>query len=172
MQGFCRRLRHHKVAPAHAWPAVVHALKLSGIAPAAACHCAVAPPEATGATVKLRRKLARAGSGNIARRRRRIMEKAALTALMSDEYLLRQLATRAFRVRLIMLPTPHERPDFRFQGAIIDTDDHLRNLTLDCATINPIVVSNHGVNCYQIYPAGRHWPNPWILSTIVNLLVL
>lgn len=29
-------------------PLLVHALKLSGIAPAAACHCAVAPPEATG----------------------------------------------------------------------------------------------------------------------------
>lgn len=29
---------------------------------------------------------------------------------------LRQLATRAFRVRLIMLPTPHERPDSRAQS--------------------------------------------------------
>lgn len=70
--------RHHKVAPAHAWLAVVHALKLSGIAPAAACHSAVAPPEATA---KLRRKLDRAGSGNMAVRRRRTMGKAALTAM-------------------------------------------------------------------------------------------
>lgn len=82
MQGFCRGLlRHHKVAPAHAWLAVVHALKLSGIAPAAACHNAVAPPEATGTTAKLRRKLDRAGSGNMAMRRRRTMGKAALTAM-------------------------------------------------------------------------------------------
>lgn len=59
-------------------PLLAHALKLSAIAPAAACHCAVASPEATGATVKLRRKLA---SGNTAMRRRRVTGEAALTAL-------------------------------------------------------------------------------------------
>lgn len=35
-----------------------------------------------------------------------------------------------------------------------------------------MVVSNHGVNCYQIHAAGRHWPSPRVLSTIVHLLVL
>lgn len=33
-----------------------------------------------------------------------------------------------------------------------------------------MVVPNHGVNDYQIQPAGRHRPSPWVLSTIVNLL--
>ncbi|KAM0254654.1 hypothetical protein ACHAQJ_006564 [Trichoderma viride] len=89
MQGFCRGLQvssgiNHRVAPAHTGGPCSRAVRRS--TSNWMSLCSVAPPEATGATVKLRLKLARADDSKCTGAAP--WKKAALTAMSISQSVL------------------------------------------------------------------------------------